>query len=199
MRSTTALRLSTVTLAASFLVSLVSLASLVSLVSLVACDSKGASSGDSAKNPLIGNPAPPFSLDPLANSKAKVATKALAGKVVLVDFWATWCEPCKKSFPKLQELSVKYKVSGFEILAVSEDDDDKDIDKKIVSFADSNGAKFPVAWDKDKAIAQKYNPATMPSSFLIDRKGVIRFAHIGYHEGEEAELDKEIKELLDEK
>ncbi len=185
MRPTPSLLLSAVALAGS--------------LTVAACDSKGAASGDSAKNPLVGNPAPPFSLDPLANSKSKVATKALTGKVVLVDFWATWCEPCKKSFPKLQELSVKYKVSGFEILAVSEDDDDSGIDKKIVSFAESNGAKFPVAWDKDKAIAQKYNPATMPSSFLIDRKGVVRFAHIGYHEGEELELDKEIKDLLDEK
>jgi len=177
---------------------------LVSIVLLagafaIGCDSKGAASGDSAKSALVGNPAPDFSLDPLANSKSKVANKPLAGKVLLVDFWATWCEPCKKSFPKLQELSVKYKVSGFEILAVSEDDDDKDIDKKIVQFAESNGAKFPIAWDKDKSIAQKYNPATMPSSFVIDRKGVVRFAHIGYHDGEEQELDKEIKELLDEK
>jgi peroxiredoxin len=168
-------------------------------VFVAACDSKGASSGDSAKSALIGNPAPDFSLDPLANSRSKVATKPLTGKVVLVDFWATWCEPCKKSFPKLQELSVKYKVSGFEILAVSEDDDDSDIDKKIVQFAQANGAKFPIAWDKDKAIAQKYNPATMPSSFVLDRKGVVRYAHIGYHDGEENELDKEIKELLDEK
>ncbi len=76
------------------------------------------------------------------------------------------------------------------------DDDDPGTDKAIADFADGLGVKFPVAWDKDKSVAKKYDPSTMPSSFLIDKKGVVRYAHIGYHDGEENEIDKEIKELL---
>ena len=159
----------------------------------------GAASADSAKSGLIGNPAPPFSLDPVANAKGKVGPGALKGKVLLIDFWATWCGPCKKSFPKLQELNVKYKASGFELIAVSEDDYEAGKEKDISEFAESTGAKFAITWDdKDKSVAQKYDPKTMPSSFIVDKKGIVRFSHIGYHDGEEAELDAEIKGLLDE-
>jgi peroxiredoxin len=156
----------------------------------------GPESAGGAKSTLIGNPAPEFALDPLANSKSKLGTSALSGKVVLLDFWATWCGPCKKSFPKIEELRVKYQGSDFRVVAVSEDDDESGTDKAITDFAEGLGVKFAVAWDKDKSVAKKYDPSTMPSSFLIDKKGVVRYAHIGYHDGEENEIDKEIKELL---
>ena len=77
---------------------------------------------------------------------------------------------------------------------MSEDEeDDKD---KIPGFASTYGAKFTLGWDRDKHVARSYQPETMPSSFLIDKNGVIRFAHVGYHDGEEVEIEKEIKELL---
>ncbi|HEY8039025.1 MAG TPA: TlpA disulfide reductase family protein, partial [Polyangiaceae bacterium] len=120
--------------------------------------------------------------------------KSMRGKVVLVDFWGTFCEPCKKSFPKLQDLNTKYSASGLRIVGISEDEsDDKD---KIPGFAGTYGAKFPLGWDEDKSIAKNYKPETMPSSFIIDKKGVVRYAHVGYHDGEEVEVEKEIKELL---
>jgi thiol-disulfide isomerase/thioredoxin len=117
--------------------------------------------------------------------------------VVLVDFWGTFCEPCKKSFPKLQALSDEYANQGVEVVAISEDDaDDK---SKIPGFASAYGAKFMIGWDSDKSAARRYKPETMPSSFIIDRKGQVRYAHAGYHEGEEADFTKEIGTLLDEK
>ena len=117
-----------------------------------------------------------------------------SGKVVLVDFWGTFCEPCKKSFPKLQDLHTKYAASGLKIVGISEDEDD---DKgAIPGFANSYGAKFTLGWDADKSIARSYKPPTMPSSFIIDKGGVVRYAHVGYHDGEEVEVEKEIKELL---
>ena len=123
-----------------------------------------------------------------------VSLKSLRGKVVLVDFWGTFCEPCKKSFPKLQDLNTKYSTSGLQIIGISEDEsDDKD---KIPGFAGTYGAKFTLGWDEDKSIAKSYKPETMPSSFIIDKKGVVRYAHVGYHDGEEVEVEKEIKELL---
>lgn len=148
-----------------------------------------AKSADSAGG--VNNPAPDFSLESV-NGLGKAGISAWKGKVIVVDFWATWCEPCKKSFPKLQELSTKYKASGLEIVGVSEDDDSTGIKE----FGATYGAKFPLVWDKDKSVAGKWKPASMPGSFIVDRKGVVRFVHSGFHPGDEVELDKEIKSLL---
>lgn len=144
-----------------------------------------------ASHPLVGSPGPSFSADS-ANGAGNVSIGALKGKVVIVDFWATWCDPCKKSFPKLQDLYTKYKASGLEIVGISEDDENSG----IAEFGTAHGSKFPLAWDKDKAIAGKWQPKSMPTSFVVDRNGVVRFAHLGYHDGDEAEVEKEIKSLL---
>jgi cytochrome c biogenesis protein CcmG, thiol:disulfide interchange protein DsbE len=143
---------------------------------------------------LVGNPAPNFKVKTVTGSKASVSLKDLHGQVVLLDFWGTFCEPCKKSFPKLEALQHKYAGSGLRVIGISEDEDeDKD---KIPGFADTYGAKFALAWDADKSIARQYKPETMPSSFIIDKEGVVRFAHVGFHDGEEIEIDREIKGLL---
>jgi cytochrome c biogenesis protein CcmG, thiol:disulfide interchange protein DsbE len=147
--------------------------------------------GGGAKHELLSNPAPVFALDSV-NGKGKADLAQWKGKVVLVDFWATWCEPCKKSFPKLEELRVKYEPSGFMIAAVSEDDEGNG----IPGFGTTHGAKFHLLWDKDKSVAAKWKPPTMPSSFVVDKKGVVRFVHLGYHEGEEKEIETELKSLL---
>jgi peroxiredoxin len=126
--------------------------------------------------------------------RASVSLKELRGRVVLLDFWGTFCEPCKKSFPKLEALQRKYADSGLRVIGVSEDEDeDRD---KIPSFAETYGAKFTLAWDADKAIARSYKPETMPSSFIIDKEGIVRFAHVGFHDGEEQQVDDEIRGLL---
>ncbi len=173
----------------------------LSAFALAACGGGNASSGGGntpaddkgggGNHPLVGSPAPDFSLDSV-NGQGKISIKGMEGKVLIVDFWATWCEPCKKSFPKLQELNVKYKASGLEIVGVSEDDDKSG----IKDFASNLGAKFPLGWDDGKAVAGKWDPKSMPSTFIVDRKGVVRFAHLGYHDGDEAEIEKEIKGLL---
>ena len=158
-------------------------------------DSPGAASGGEGGKGLVGKPAPDFTVATVVNGKGKVSLDSLHGKVVLLDFWGTFCEPCKKSFPKLQDLYTKYGDSGLRIVGVSEDEaDDKD---KIPDFASTYGAKFTLGWDRDKNVARSYKPETMPSSFLIDKSGVVRFAHVGYHDGEEVEIEKEIKELLE--
>lgn len=147
------------------------------------------SGGSSTGAPKAGDKAPTFSADAM-NTSGKVAIPP--GKVTIIDFWATWCEPCKKSFPKYQELYVKYKASGLEIVAVSVDDE-KD---KIPDFIKNYGAKFPVGWDNGHKVADKYKPENMPTAFVLDKQGVVRFIHKGYHDGEEVELEKEIKGLL---
>jgi peroxiredoxin len=169
----------------------------VSVVIVLACGcgapERDAQSPDEAKG-LVGNPAPDFRAKAVTGESNDVALSGLRGHVVLVDFWGTFCEPCKKSFPRLQELSQKYAGQGLRVVGVSEDEpEDK---TKIPSFAGSYGAKFTLVWDQDKAIARAYKPETMPSSFLVDRRGVIRYAHVGFHEGDEAQLDQEIRALL---
>ena len=166
---------------------------------LVACASGGGegpqtSSNEAAKSKheLMNNPAPSLTGESV-NGKGKVALDQWKGKVVLVDFWATWCEPCKKSFPKLEELRVKYGASGLEIVGISEDDEDGGAIKK---FAETYGAKFPLLWDKDKALAGKYKPPNMPSSFLVDKNGVVRHVHLKYRDGDENEIEREVKSLL---
>ena len=154
-----------------------------------ATEDAASSSGGTTAASAGGNQASSFTVDQL-NGTGKVGLQS--NKVMIVDFWATWCEPCKKSFPKLQELYLKYKASGLEIAAISEDDEKGG----IVDFANTYGAKFPVGWDGDKSIAKKYQPKSMPSTFIVDRKGVIRFVHTGYHDGEEVEIEKEIKSLM---
>ena len=163
-------------------------------LSAIACASdKGADSAADTGG-LVGNPAPDFHVKAVAGGKKTISLKDLRGKVVLLDFWGTFCEPCKKSFPKLEALNRKYSATGLHVIGISEDeDDDKD---KIPGFADTYGAKFSLAWDGDKSIAKQYKPETMPSSFLIDKEGIVRFAHVGFHDGEELEVDKEVRGLL---
>jgi cytochrome c biogenesis protein CcmG/thiol:disulfide interchange protein DsbE len=151
-------------------------------------------SAPSSTGGLVGNPAPDFSVSSVAGARGAVSLKQLHGKVVLVDFWGTFCTPCKSSFPKLQALNAKYAGSGLEIVGISEDEaEDK---AKIPAFANTYGAKFAIGWDEDRSISQRYQPETMPSSFLIDKKGIVRFAHVGYRNGDEVQIEKEIQDLL---
>ena len=166
------------------------LAGLAAFACGAASGEKGAESA-SGENGLVGNPAPDFSVAK-ATGKGSISLGDLRGKVVVVDFWGTFCEPCKRSFPKLQDLSAKYSGSGLRIVAISEDEaEDKD---KIPTFAQTYGAKFSIGWDENKSAARHYKPETMPSSFIIDRKGVIRYAHVGYHDrSEERRVGKECR------
>lgn len=148
--------------------------------------------GTDCTHGLCGQPAPDFTVNVTSNGSGKISMASLKGKVVVVDFWATWCEPCKKSFPKLQELNVKYKASGLEIIGISEDDESGG----IAEFGKNYNAKFPLAWDQGKTVAGKYDPKTMPTSFIIDRKGIVRFAFMGYHSEDDAKFEAHVKSLL---
>jgi peroxiredoxin len=142
----------------------------------------------------VGNLAPEFAVKPLAGPRAPLSLDKLRGSVVVLDFWGTYCGPCKQSLPKLQALSAKYSSDGLKVIGISEDEaDDKG---KIVPYVQARGATFAIAWDDDRSIARRYRPDTMPSTFVIDRRGVVRFVHVGYHEGDEKAVEREIRELL---
>lgn len=117
-----------------------------------------------------------------------------AGKVTLVDFWASWCAPCKASFPAMAKLHEDYAGRGLQILAVS-------IDEKVPAaqaFLKKMTPPFAALHDRDQKLAPLVGVPTMPTSYLLDRSGKVRFIHEGFH-GDVAELRKEIESLLNEK
>lgn len=118
-----------------------------------------------------------------------------SGKVVLVDFWASWCGPCKASFPCLNRLHDQYSSKGLVVIGIGVDDDAA----KYKEFAGKMGAKFALAHDSTHKAAGFFGPPAMPTSYLVDRKGVIRHIHQGFRGAKtEAEYVSEIEALLSE-
>ena len=136
--------------------------------------------------------APDFTLRTLDGQKLRLGEQR--GQVVLVNFWATWCGPCRQEMPHLNKLYEKYKSSGFVLLGVNVDDDTR----QAAGVADKLGVKFPVLPDADKRVSRQYDLSAMPSTVLIDRDGKVRFLHRGYQSGYEDTYDKQIRELLKE-
>lgn len=100
-----------------------------------------------------------------------------AGKIIVVDFWASWCKPCKQSFPALNELHAKYAAQGVVIIAVNVDENRADMD----AFLKKIPATFPIVRDGEQKLVGKTGINTMPSSFILDRTGKVRFTHSGFH------------------
>ncbi|MES2598217.1 MAG: TlpA disulfide reductase family protein [Verrucomicrobiota bacterium] len=119
----------------------------------------------------------------------------ITGKVVLVDFWASWCAPCKASFATLSRLQQKYGPKGLVVIGIGVDDEMKDYQ----TFVQKNQPSFTLAHDSEHKAAAFFNPATMPTSYLVDRNGTIRHIHKGFKGGKtEAEYAAEIQALLGE-
>lgn len=137
-----------------------------------------------------GQAAADFAGTTLAGAPLKLSS--LRGKVVLVDFWASWCEPCKKELPLLDKLAPKLHARGIEIVAVNIDDDTK----KASDFVASHALHLTVVPDKTKKIVGAYEPPKMPSSFVVDKGGVVRAVHGGFEPGDEAKLEAELNALV---
>ena len=134
--------------------------------------------------------APDFTLKSMNGPNLRLAEQR--GRVVMVNFWATWCGPCRQEMPQLDKLYQRYKASGFMLLGVNVDDDVR----KAGDVAAKLGVTFPVLLDTDKAVSKLYDLSTMPSTVLIDRDGKVRYLHRGYLAGYEDNYDKQIRELL---
>ncbi|TAN37679.1 MAG: TlpA family protein disulfide reductase [Verrucomicrobia bacterium] len=121
---------------------------------------------------------------------------ATADRVVLLDFWASWCGPCKRSFPELDQLNQSYRSRGLVVCAVSVDDKADDMD----AFLKDHPVSFSVVRDAEQKLVAAAGVESMPTSFLVDRHGVIRFSHVGFRGAETVEqLKREIEKLLAEK
>jgi cytochrome c biogenesis protein CcmG/thiol:disulfide interchange protein DsbE len=138
---------------------------------------------------MEGKQAPAFSLKG-ADGKS-LDLKGLAGKVVVVNFWATWCPPCRAEIPGMQEVYEKYKTKGLEIVGVSLDRDGWNV---VNPFLQKTKMTYPVVMG-DAAIAEAYGGiSAIPTSFVVDRKGKIVKHHVGYFSKED--FEKAVKALL---
>ena len=156
------------------------LATLVALTGLAA---------PSAWSLEAGAAAPELNLPGL---KEAVTLAALKGKVVYVDFWASWCGPCKQSFPFMNELQAKYRAQGFEVLAINLDVKRDEADKFLAEVP----AQFTVAFDAKGDSAKRFEIKGMPSSYLIGRDGKVAAAHRGFKEQDRKDLESRIAQAL---
>jgi thiol-disulfide isomerase/thioredoxin len=135
---------------------------------------------------------PPPAIDMPDQAGKKVDLNQLKGKVVLIDFWASWCGPCKQEMPVLEELHKKYAKDGLVIVGVNIDNNPK----KMNNFLKGTPATFRIVHDPKLRIAAKYEPNTMPSSYFVGRDGKIRYVHEGFRKKDASELEERIKTLL---
>lgn len=118
------------------------------------------------------------------------AAKLMKGKVVIVDFWASWCEPCKIELPALNALHKKFKGKVM-IVGINVDDDINE----AKSFLKEHGVSFPLAYDKDKKMVTTLEISTMPTSFILSEGKIVKI-HSGFRAGDEKKIEEEIKSLL---
>lgn len=139
----------------------------------------------------VGKLAPDFSLPGLKQDSVKLAD--YKGKVVYVDFWASWCGPCRKSFPWLNEMQQKYGKQGFTVIGINVDQKREDADKFLAQVP----AQFTIAFDAQGNTPKAYQIKGMPSSLIIDQNGNVQSMHAGYTEEKAAELEATIRKALE--
>ncbi len=137
-----------------------------------------------------GDEPPPIRLSDQTGKE--VDLEKLKGKVVVIDFWASWCGPCKQEIPVLEALHKKYESEGLVIVGVNIDNSEK----KMRNFLKATPVTFRRVHDKKLQVASRYEPSTMPSSYFIGRDGKIRHVHEGFRKADAGKLEARIKDLL---
>jgi peroxiredoxin len=138
-----------------------------------------------------GSQAPEFTL-PRLDGGARVDLDGLRGRVVLINFWATWCKPCEEEMPAMQRLYDTLAPEGFELLAVSVDEDPSE----VASFVERMGLTFPVLMDSDQRVARSYQTFRFPETLLIGRDGVVVERYVGPKEWDAAPYLARLRKLL---
>jgi len=143
-----------------------------------------------ASSGLTGQAAPDFALKSSTGTNLRLSE--YRGDVVMVNFWATWCGPCRQEMPLLDELFSRYERVGFSLLGVNIDDDSR----KAMNMVSELGVSFPVLFDVRKEVSKLYEVDAMPVTVLIDREGTVRYVHHGYKPGYEDKYLDQIRSLL---
>lgn len=135
-------------------------------------------------------PAPDFSLPDQSGST--VSLSQFDGQVVLINFWASWCGPCREEMPLLAELHQRYESLGFTMLGINVEEDSTEADR----FLRSVPVSFPILYDRANSVSKLYDVIAMPSTILIGRDGRVRYIHHGYEPGYENDYQDQIRELI---
>lgn len=136
--------------------------------------------------------APDFTLPSSTGENVRLAEQR--GQVVMLNFWASWCGPCRKEMPLLDEMSKRYSAAGFVLYGVNVEEDNTDAKKLIKEL----GVSFPILYDTESKASSLYNVDAMPTTVVIDKKGEIRFVNRGYKAGDENKYRDQIRELIKE-
>ena len=142
--------------------------------------------------PEEGHLAPDFALQTLEGKTVRLS-ELRGKKVVLINFWATWCPPCRLEMPTMQQIYSEYKGKGLEVLAINIEPDAKE---EIRDFMKELRLTFPALLDSEMKVTRKYRLIGLPVSMLIDRQGIIRSKDIGYHDWTDKESRKRVEILL---
>ena len=137
-------------------------------------------------------PQPAWELPLIANGEGTVTDSTYLGRVTYVDFWASWCGPCRLSLPALNRLSKEFDAADFGVVAISVDY----VDEDALDFLKRYPVDYPVAIDKTGNSGRDFAVAGMPSGYLIGRDGLIREVHVGFRKGDEALLREQIQALI---
>ena len=143
-----------------------------------------------ASSGLTGQAAPDFALKSASGENLRLSE--YRGDVVMVNFWATWCGPCRQEMPLLDDLYSRYQRVGFNLLGVNIDD----VSRRAMQMIEELGVNFPVLFDERKEVSQLYDVEAMPVTVLVDRSGTVRHVHHGYKPGYEEKYLTEIRSLL---
>jgi thiol-disulfide isomerase/thioredoxin len=137
-----------------------------------------------------GAPAPTFQL---GSSDGKAVDLAgLKGKVVMINFWASWCGPCRKEMPILEQLNKQYRNKGLALIGVNVEPDSK----AAMDWLKATPVSFPILFDTESRVSKLYQVAGMPNTVILDRKGTVRYIHRGYQAGAENEYLDQIRQLI---
>lgn len=134
--------------------------------------------------------APDFTLRSLGQHNLKLSEQA--GNVILLNFWASWCAPCRQEMPLLNDLHNKYKALGFSVIGVNVEQETE----LAKSFISSTPVDFPILFDDSNKASKLYDVSAMPTTVIIDRNGVVRHLHKGYQAGDEKLYQKMVKKLI---
>ena len=140
----------------------------------------------------VGDKIPSCLLKKPDTSSTEINLSQFEGQVLYVDFWASWCGPCAQSFPFMNKLENTLKQRGLQIVAVNLDENIGDAQQ----FLDKLPANFTIALDADQQCAKEFDVPAMPTTYLIDRKGMVRYIHLGFRTGEIDELQAMVNTLL---
>jgi thiol-disulfide isomerase/thioredoxin len=146
-----------------------------------------------AESLAVNDAAPAFTL-PLLEGKEKVTLSDYKGRVVYIDFWASWCIPCRRSFPFLNKLQAQYADKGFEVIAINLEQTPEDAKKFLAQFPVS----YPVLKGDNSNIGQIYNIFAMPTGYLIGKKGNVRVKNLGFDKAQENYLEAMVDKLVSE-